>query len=146
MLRSLPTIDLSSAAPLRGRTVLQVLPALSEGGVERGTVEIVGALADAGAVPLVASAGGRMVPAVTRAGGRHLTLPLMTKDPLNILLNARRLRRLMEREGGRAGACPLARSGLVRLRGGAGDGGAVHDHLARRLSREPAGQAGLQRG
>lgn len=99
MLRSLPTIEVSAPASLRGRTVLQVLPALAEGGVERGTVEIVAALAGAGAVPLVASAGGRMVPAVTRAGGRHVTLPLMTKDPLNILLNARRLRRLIAREG-----------------------------------------------
>ncbi len=86
------------ASPLRGRVVLQVLPALSEGGVERGTVEIVAALAQAGAVPLVASAGGRMVQAVARAGGRHVTLPLMTKDPLNLLLNARRLRRLLRED------------------------------------------------
>ncbi len=99
MLRSLPTIGLTPGSALRGRTVLQVLPALSEGGVERGTVEIVAALAEAGAVPIVASAGGRMVPQVARAGGRHVTLPLMTKDPLNILLNARRLRRLIMTEG-----------------------------------------------
>lgn len=96
MSRSHPTNDLAS---LGGRVVLQVLPALAEGGVERGTVEIVAALAEAGAVPIVASAGGRMVPQVARAGGRHVTLPLMTKDPLNILLNARRLRRLIAREG-----------------------------------------------
>lgn len=83
---------------LAGRTVLQVLPSLSEGGVERGTIEIVEALAAAGARPLVASAGGRLVPAVARAGGHHVTLPLMTKDPLDILLNARRLRRLIRAE------------------------------------------------
>ncbi len=81
-----------------GITVLQVLPALDEGGVERGTVEIARALARAGARPLVASAGGRLVPALERAGGRHLTLPLMTKDPLDILINGRRLRRLIRRE------------------------------------------------
>ena len=57
------------------------------------------ARAEAGGRPVVASAGGRMVSAVARAGGRHVTLPLMTKDPLNILLNARRLRRLIAQEG-----------------------------------------------
>ena len=37
-------------------TVLQVLPSLVTGGVERGTVEITGAIAAAGGVALVASA------------------------------------------------------------------------------------------
>ena len=57
-------------------TVLQVLPSLVTGGVERGTVEITRAVAEAGGVALVASAGGRMVSAVEHAGGRHITLPL----------------------------------------------------------------------
>ena len=39
-------------------TVLQVLPALGAGGVERGTVEIAAALRDAGMRALVASEGG----------------------------------------------------------------------------------------
>ncbi len=82
----------------RGQTILQVLPALDQGGVERGAIEITQAVASAGGVALVASAGGRMVGAVERAGGRHFTLPLMTKDPLSILINAGRLRRVIERE------------------------------------------------
>ena len=45
-------------------TVLQVLPSLVTGGVERGTVEITQAIVEAGWRALVASAGGRMVPAV----------------------------------------------------------------------------------
>ncbi|MEJ1979198.1 MAG: glycosyltransferase [Acetobacteraceae bacterium] len=51
-------------------TVLQVLPALETGGVERGTVEMVQAIVRAGGSALVASAGG----AAGRgggAGGRH---------------------------------------------------------------------------
>ena len=83
----------------RGKTILQVLPALDTGGVERGTVEMVQAIVNAGGTALVASAGGRMVHQVERAGGRHIPMALMTKDPLNILLNAGRLARLIRREG-----------------------------------------------
>jgi glycosyltransferase involved in cell wall biosynthesis len=79
--------------------VLQVLPALETGGVERGTIEMVQAIVAAGGTALVASAGGRMVSEVERAGGRHLALKLMTKDPLNIVLNAGPLARLIRREG-----------------------------------------------
>jgi glycosyltransferase involved in cell wall biosynthesis len=68
--------------------VLQVLPSLVTGGVERGTVEITRAIAKAGGIALVASAGGRMVAAVNRAGGRHVTLPLDSKNPLTIWRNA----------------------------------------------------------
>ena len=75
--------------------ILQVLPALDTGGVERGTVEMVQAVVAAGGQALVASAGGRMVAQVERAGGRHIALSLMTKDPLNITLNAARLARLI---------------------------------------------------
>jgi glycosyltransferase involved in cell wall biosynthesis len=80
-------------------TILQVLPALETGGVERGTLEMVQAIVGAGGTALVASAGGRMVSQVERAGGRHFSLALMTKDPVNILLNAGRLRRLIVDQG-----------------------------------------------
>ncbi len=80
-------------------TVLQVLPALETGGVERGTVEMVQAVVACGGRALVASAGGRMVTQVERAGGRHLALSLMTKDPVNILFNAGRLARIIRANG-----------------------------------------------
>ncbi|MBW4089598.1 MAG: glycosyltransferase family 4 protein [Proteobacteria bacterium] len=79
--------------------VLQVLPSLVTGGVERGTVEITAALAAAGWTALVASAGGRLVGAVEHAGGRHITLPLDTKNPMAIWRNAKRLARLIRAEG-----------------------------------------------
>ena len=82
----------------RPPVILQVLPALQAGGVERGAIEIVRAIADAGGIALVASAGGRMTPLVQRAGGRHVTMKLLTKDPLGILLNAGRLARLIRAE------------------------------------------------
>ncbi|GAB0113457.1 glycosyltransferase family 4 protein [Acidisoma sp. C75] len=80
-------------------TILQVLPSLDSGGVERGTVEMTAAIAARGWTPLVASAGGRLVPDILRAGGRHLTLPLATKNPLAILRNAGRLAAAMRQEG-----------------------------------------------
>lgn len=78
--------------------VLQVLPSLVTGGVERGTVEITRAIADAGGIALVASAGGRLVAAMDRAGGRHITLPLASKNPLTIWRNAALLATLIQAE------------------------------------------------
>ena len=82
-----------------GATVLQVLPSLDTGGVERGTVEMVQAIADAGGTALVASEGGRLVAAVERAGGRHVRLPLASKNPATIWRNADRLARLIRADG-----------------------------------------------
>lgn len=81
-----------------GATVLQVLPSLDTGGVERGTVEITQAIVAAGGTALVASEGGRLVAAVERAGGRHIRLPLASKNPAVIWLNAGRLARLVRTE------------------------------------------------
>jgi glycosyltransferase involved in cell wall biosynthesis len=78
--------------------VLQVLPSLVTGGVERGTVEITQAITEAEAVALVASAGGPMVHSIQRAGGRHFTLPLLSRDPVTIWRNAARLEALIRTE------------------------------------------------
>ena len=86
------------AATGRPPAVLQVLPALVTGGVERGTVEITQALVEAGWRAVVASSGGRMVHEIERAGGTHVTLPLKTKNPFGIRRNIRRLAALIERE------------------------------------------------
>jgi glycosyltransferase involved in cell wall biosynthesis len=75
--------------------VLQVLPSLITGGVERGTVEIAQAIVEAGATALVASAGGAMVRQIERAGGIHITLPLTTKSPFGIWRNANTLEALI---------------------------------------------------
>jgi glycosyltransferase involved in cell wall biosynthesis len=79
--------------------VLQVLPALDTGGVERGTIEVTAALAEAGFRPFVASAGGRLVQELTRAGGVHLGLPLASKDPLVMWRNAGKLAAIAREHG-----------------------------------------------
>ena len=81
-----------------GAAILQVLPRLVAGGVERGTVEIAQAVTEAGGTALVASAGGRMVAAVERVGGRHVTLPLAGKGPVAIWRNGGRLAAMIRRE------------------------------------------------
>ena len=81
-----------------GTVVLQVLPSLETGGVERGTVEIVQAIVAAGGTARVASEGGRLVGAVEQAGGRHVRLPMATKNPVAVWVNAGRLVELMKAE------------------------------------------------
>ncbi len=81
-----------------GAVILQVLPALNTGGVERGTLEMTAAIARAGGVALVASAGGRLVPAIEAAGGHHITLPLTRKSPFAIWRNAALLAEIVASE------------------------------------------------
>jgi glycosyltransferase involved in cell wall biosynthesis len=68
--------------------ILQVLPRLVSGGVERGTIEIAEAIARAGYVSLVASAGGPLADELPRVGAEHVTLPLDRKSPLALWRNA----------------------------------------------------------
>jgi glycosyltransferase involved in cell wall biosynthesis len=83
---------------MRRLTVAQLLPALESGGVERSTIEIAQALADAGHRALVVSAGGRLLPALEATGARHLALDIGSKSPL-VLRHVPRLRRWFAEEG-----------------------------------------------
>ena len=75
--------------------ILQILPALDEGGVERGTVELNREFVRRGHVSTVISSGGRMVSTVEREGGRHVTLEVKSKNPLTALARAAALRRAL---------------------------------------------------
>ena len=76
--------------------ILQVLPALVAGGVERGVVDITAALSAAGWRALVASQGGPMARDIQRAGGAHFTLPLATRNPFFYRRNAALLTALIQ--------------------------------------------------
>lgn len=78
----------------RRLTVVQLLPALESGGVERSTLETAAALAAAGHRALVVSAGGRLEPALRQAGAEHITLDIGRKSPL-VLRHVPVLRRLL---------------------------------------------------
>jgi glycosyltransferase involved in cell wall biosynthesis len=72
--------------------VLQVLPSLEGGGVERGTLEIAAALVEAGHQSYVLSSGGRLVSELEKAGSLHVQWNIGDKTPLN-LLQVKKLRR-----------------------------------------------------
>jgi len=78
--------------------VLQVLPRLDYGGVERGTVEIAYALAQSGSKPYVASAGGRLVSEIEKIGGVHFHLPIGSKNPILALSCISPLKRFLQKE------------------------------------------------
>ncbi|MEL6208687.1 MAG: glycosyltransferase family 4 protein [Pseudomonadota bacterium] len=80
-------------------TILQVVPRLDLGGVERGTVEIAEAIVAAGGRALVASEGGQLAHRIERAGGELVEMNAATKNPLNIWQNAGVLERLIRAEG-----------------------------------------------
>lgn len=75
--------------------VLQVLPSLTTGGVERGTVDIAAALTGAGLRAIVVSAGGPMEHDIERVGGEHITLPVDSKNPLVIRKNVAALAKVI---------------------------------------------------
>ena len=83
---------------MRRLTVVQLLPALASGGVERSTLEIGAALVAAGHRSLVVSAGGRLVPALESAGSEHVTLDIGRKSPAS-LRHVAALRRLFAAQG-----------------------------------------------
>ena len=79
-------------------TVLQMLPALEGGGVERGTLEVARALVGAGHRSLVMSAGGRMLGQLQTEGSEHLAWDIGRKHLATLRL-IRPLRRLLVSEG-----------------------------------------------
>jgi glycosyltransferase involved in cell wall biosynthesis len=78
---------------MRRLTVMQLLPKLESGGVERSTLEIAEALVRAGHRAIVVSAGGRLVPQLVASGAEHIELAIGRKSP-STLRHAFGLRRL----------------------------------------------------
>lgn len=76
---------------MRRLTVVQLLPALDSGGVERSALEIAAALVAAGHRSVVVSAGGRLVPSLLAGGSEHVTLAVGRKS-LGAFAVMRRLR------------------------------------------------------
>jgi len=78
----------------RPLTVVQLLPSLEAGGVERSTLEIAAALVQAGDRAVVVSAGGRLVPQLQQLGAEHVELDIGRKSLLT-LRHVPALRRLL---------------------------------------------------
>jgi glycosyltransferase involved in cell wall biosynthesis len=72
---------MSSSRPL---TVVQLVPTLESGGVERGTLEVAATLVERGHRSIVISGGGRMVEELAAAGSEHVQWSIGRKNPLTL--------------------------------------------------------------
>ena len=75
--------------------VVQLLPELNEGGVERGVVELNRELVKRGVDSIVISAGGKQVGQIEADGGQHVMLDVVSKNPLTAVSRVWQLRRIL---------------------------------------------------
>ena len=78
--------------------IAQIIPALNNGGVERGTVETAQAISDVGWNPIVISSGGMLESQLKRAGAKHFTLPVNKKNPVSWQFTKIKLQKILKGE------------------------------------------------
>ena len=78
--------------------VLQILPELNVGGVERGTVDFAKYLVSCGHQSVVVSNGGVLVEALTNDGSRHYTLPVHKKSLWTMIKMVKAVRKIILEE------------------------------------------------
>lgn len=79
--------------------ILQIIPALNTGGAERTVIEVAEAIVMAGGRALVTSEGGRLESELATVGGELIRLQAAAKNPVTILANAWRLKKLIAERG-----------------------------------------------
>lgn len=77
--------------------VVQLLPELNEGGVERGVVELNRELTKRGIKSYVISNGGKMVDLVEKDGGVHIKFDVCSKNPLTVPFRVIELRKILQK-------------------------------------------------
>jgi len=75
--------------------IVQLLPELDEGGVERGVVELSRELVKQGYESIVISAGGKLVSQIEAEGGRHILMDVCSKNVLNVPFRTAKLRGIL---------------------------------------------------
>lgn len=76
--------------------ILQILPELESGGVERGAVDLSNHLQERGYGSFIASAGGKMTSSL-KSGVTHIKLPLESKNPVTIWRNVAKLEKVIKK-------------------------------------------------
>jgi len=76
--------------------ILQVIPVLGPGGAEQGCIDITGEITRAGGKAIVVSHGGPRVHEIARNDGIHINMPVHSKNPLVMMKNVKRLKKLIE--------------------------------------------------
>lgn len=79
-------------------TILQIIPALDTGGAELSAVEIATAIVAGGGRAIVVTGGGRLAARIIEAGGEIIPFPAATKNPAQMMMNARALAAIIRRE------------------------------------------------
>ncbi|MEY3233243.1 glycosyltransferase family 4 protein [Aquidulcibacter sp.] len=74
-------------ASLKNKTILQVVPEMATGGVERTTLEVASAIIEAGGRALVFSAGGRLVQELEAVGAEHIYGEANSKMPWTVFVS-----------------------------------------------------------
>ena len=88
-----------TSIPNKNKTlrVLQVLPSLVSGGVERGTLDLCKHLIEEGHEAWVISSGGPLVKALKNLGANHIKLNVHSKNPFTIWKNSQTLFQLIQK-------------------------------------------------
>ena len=76
--------------------IVQILPELNEGGVERGVMELSRELVKQGHESIVISAGGKLVEQIKRDGGTHITFDVYSKNILTAPIRILKLRKIIK--------------------------------------------------
>lgn len=85
------------AENITNNSILQVLPALESGGIERGVVDLATYGNNNGYNIIVASNGGKLVSSLEKNKVLHIELNLKTKNPLKMFLNIFKLRAIIRK-------------------------------------------------
>jgi glycosyltransferase involved in cell wall biosynthesis len=80
------------------KTILQVVPTLIAGGVERGTIEIAKAIVDNGDRSIVVSAGGPLISKIYDLGAEHFKMNIASKNPVSMYCNIDNLSKIIQEE------------------------------------------------
>lgn len=76
--------------------IAQIIPELSQGGAEQGTIDVAAELVRAGSKSIVISQGGNRVHELKRVGAIHIDMPVKSKNPLQIYRNIAKLKKLIK--------------------------------------------------
>lgn len=76
--------------------IVQLLPEVNEGGVERGTVELSRELVKLGHESIVISKGGKLEEQIKKEGGTHITFDVCSKNPFTAPLRIVKLRKILK--------------------------------------------------
>lgn len=79
--------------------IMQIIPELGPGGAEQGCIDVAKEIVSAGAQAIVVSNGGARVPELLRAGVVHIDMPVHSKNPVIMMRNISRIRKLINRYG-----------------------------------------------